>query len=355
MTDRPLGALRQVALVGIVLLVVAAGTGLSLVERFGLFGTDPSFIRLPPPPPDLLPENTTVSDPRELLPITRDEAIARNARIPVTRLPIDAAKPFGTTMMSGSDYARALDCLTAAIYYEAASEPLEGQRAVAQVVLNRVRHPAFPHTVCGVVFQGATRRTGCQFSFACDGSLARFPSALGWTRARLVAAVSLGGYVVGQVGLATHYHADYVLPYWSPKLLKLATIGRHIFLRWTGDWGGPGAFRAFYRGGEPAIAWRGGFTPTDGPAGTGGLPADPRLAGGAPTTAFGSDRPLLGFDRSGPPSAGGGGTGKGSATYVAPDQRVVVGVDGKPLMPAAAPPPHVPEPLPSPSAAPPTR
>jgi hypothetical protein len=352
MTDEPLGALRQLALIGIVLLVVAAGAGLSLAERFGLFSTDTSFSRLAPPPPDLLPENTTVSDPREWLPVTRDEAMARNAGIPVTRLPIDAAPPFGTTMMSGSDYARALDCLTAAIYYEAAIEPLEGQRAVAQVVLNRVRHPAFPHTVCGVVFQGATRRTGCQFSFACDGSLARLPSAVGWTRARMVAAGSLGGYVVGDVGLATHYHADYVLPYWSPKMLKLATIGRHIFLRWTGDWGVPRAFRNFYRGGELAIAWRGGFTPTDGTAAT-GAPVDPRLAGGAPTTAFGSDRPLLGFDRSAQPNGGGTASAQDGAAYVAPDQRFVFGVDGKRLVPDPAAPPHTPEPRPTPSPTPP--
>ena len=82
-----------------------------------------------------------------------------------------------------SDRARAQQCLTMAIYYEAASEPDAGQRAVAQVVLNRVAHPAYPNTVCGVVFQGSERRTGCQFSFTCDGSLARKPARMWWDRA----------------------------------------------------------------------------------------------------------------------------------------------------------------------------
>ena len=96
-------------------------------------------------------------------------------------LPIDttsgvvAAKPFSLVGIGTNDRARALECLTAAIYYEAASESDDGQRAVAQVVLNRVRHPAFPGTVCGTVYQGS-ERAGCQFSFACDGAMARAPS-----------------------------------------------------------------------------------------------------------------------------------------------------------------------------------
>src|SRR3546814_18161788 len=81
------------------------------------------------------------------------------------------------------DRARALTCLADAVYYEAASESDAGQRAVAQVVLNRVRHPAFPATVCGVVFQGSERASGCQFSFACDGAMARTPSGEAWRKA----------------------------------------------------------------------------------------------------------------------------------------------------------------------------
>jgi len=96
---------------------------------------------------------------------------------------------------SGVDRTRAQQCLTAAIYYEAASESEAGQRAVAQVVLNRVAHPAYPNTVCGVVYEGSERSTGCQFSFTCDGSLARRPSQLFWDRAKTVARQALAGAV----------------------------------------------------------------------------------------------------------------------------------------------------------------
>jgi hypothetical protein len=149
------------------------------------------------------------------------------------------------------DRMRAVDCLTAAIYYEAASESEDGQRAVAQVVLNRVRHPTFPNSVCGVVYQGSERSSGCQFSFTCDGSLLRTPSFSGWARARRLAAAALWGSVYAPVGHSTHYHSNKVLPYWASSLVKSAVIGAHIFYRWNGGWGTPAAFRAVYVGGEP--------------------------------------------------------------------------------------------------------
>jgi hypothetical protein len=142
--------------------------------------------------------------------------------------------------------------MTAAIYYEAASEPDDGQRAVAQVVLNRVAHPAYPNTVCGVVFQGSERTTGCQFSFTCDGSLARAPSRMFWLRAESVARAALSGYVYAPVGLATHYHTIAVHPYWAPKLSYIGTIGAHRFYKFGGAAGQIGAFRFAYAGGEPA-------------------------------------------------------------------------------------------------------
>jgi hypothetical protein len=151
------------------------------------------------------------------------------------------------------DQSRALQCLTTAIYYEAASEPDAGQRAVAQVVLNRVAHPAWPNTVCGVVYQGS-ERPGCQFSFACDGSLARKPMAVFWDRARRVAADALAGYVYAPVGLATHYHTSAVHPYWADSLNFLGTIGAHRFYRWQGAAGRPAAFNGVYAGGEPVAA-----------------------------------------------------------------------------------------------------
>ncbi|WP_404482238.1 cell wall hydrolase [Novosphingobium sp. BL-52-GroH] len=155
---------------------------------------------------------------------------------------------------SGVDRSRALQCLTAAIYYEAASEPDAGQRAVAQVVLNRVAHPAYPKTVCGVVYEGSERSTGCQFSFTCDGALARHPQRLFWDRAETVARDALAGYVYAPVGLATHYHTVQVSPYWAPSLQYLGTIGAHRFYSFRGTAGNPATFHYTYFGGEPVAA-----------------------------------------------------------------------------------------------------
>ncbi len=154
----------------------------------------------------------------------------------------------------GLDKARALQCMTKAIYYEAASEADAGQRAVAQVVLNRVSHPSYPNSVCGVVFQGSERRTGCQFSFTCDGSLKRKPGAGAWARAQRHAQRALAGSVFEPVGLATHYHTVWIYPYWAPSLDHIGTIGAHRFYRWKGNAGKPAAFRSRYAGKEPAAA-----------------------------------------------------------------------------------------------------
>jgi spore germination cell wall hydrolase CwlJ-like protein len=184
----------------------------------------------------------------EVMPLAAEEASAINAERPVdiARVIPAAALRIAAESASGTGYAAALRCLTQAVFYEAASEPDEGQRGVAQVVLNRVRHPAFPNTVCGVVFQGSERVTGCQFSFTCDGSLARTPSVSGWARAERVARAALGGRVAASVGNATHYHANYVVPYWAPTLDKAATIGAHIFYLMRGFLGSPRAFRDRY-------------------------------------------------------------------------------------------------------------
>ena len=153
-----------------------------------------------------------------------------------------------------TDNSRALQCLTSAIYYEAGMEPDAGQRAVAQVILNRARHPSYPSTVCGVIFQGSERRTGCQFSYTCDGSLNRKPNKFHWNRSRNVAAAALAGKVNSTVGTATHYHATYVYPYWAPSLKFLGTIGAHRFYSWKGKAGRSSAFSQRYRGGEPLPA-----------------------------------------------------------------------------------------------------
>ncbi|HYJ83965.1 MAG TPA: cell wall hydrolase [Allosphingosinicella sp.] len=166
--------------------------------------------------------------------------------------PGQAAEPFVVGERSGRDVAASLRCLTAAVYYEARSESSEGQRAVAQVVLNRVRHPAFPKSVCGVVYQGSKRRTGCQFSFTCDGSLGARRDPDAWARARRVAGAALAGSVYGPVGHATHYHASYVRPWWAPSLKRAVTVDSHIFYRWRGDWGDPKSFRRPYLAAETA-------------------------------------------------------------------------------------------------------
>jgi spore germination cell wall hydrolase CwlJ-like protein len=160
------------------------------------------------------------------------------------------AKPF--VMQAGTlDHARALRCLTDAIYYEAATESDSGQRAVAQVIINRMRHPTYPNNICGVIYQGSERRTGCQFSYSCDGSMARKPSAVHWNRAARVAASALAGYVHTPVGMATHYHTVNIYPYWAPSLNFLGTIGAHRFYSWKGSAGRPSAFFRGYAGNEP--------------------------------------------------------------------------------------------------------
>ncbi|PZU09641.1 cell wall hydrolase [Sphingomonas sp.] len=187
-------------------------------------------------------------EPLEFAEMTADQARAFNASVPFAPGRVVPAPPF---RYSGAapDRARAAACLAAAILYEAGDEP-KGEAAVAQVVLNRLRHPAFPKTVCGVVFQGSERRTGCQFTFTCDGALARTPSPAAWERARFIAERALGGHVVGAVGTATHYHADYVVPYWGSSLAKIAQVTPHIFYRWPGRWGLAASFRPARSGGE---------------------------------------------------------------------------------------------------------
>jgi spore germination cell wall hydrolase CwlJ-like protein len=178
-----------------------------------------------------------------------EEAEAINAAIPFANGPVEAAKPFYITDTSMTNSEKALRCMTQAVYYEAGFEPVAGRYAVAQVILNRMRHPAFPKSVCGVIYQGSSR-PGCQFSFACDGSLLRAPNPRAWAEARHVAENVLTGTVTSTVGMATHYHANYVSPYWAPKLSKITQMGAHIFYRWPGNWGKRIAFNGAYRGGE---------------------------------------------------------------------------------------------------------
>ncbi len=227
-----------------------------------------------------------------------------------------AAQPFYAPG-SGITHLRAAECLAQAVWYEAASESEAGQRAVAQVVLNRVAHPAWPSSVCGVVYQGSQRSTGCQFTFTCDGSLARRPSGLSWARAQRVAAEALSGSVYAPVGLATHYHTLWVNPYWAPTLDHIGTIGAHRFYRPRGASGQPGAFTGSYAGFEPVVFGR--TTPP---------PADLSASGAGAVPATLPGRPVIAYDPAfaAPPKSGPrGNDSQPAAAPAAPPSEAVTG------------------------------
>jgi spore germination cell wall hydrolase CwlJ-like protein len=196
--------------------------GLTFVERFVAL----SFLAfagyvvftVDVPRRDESPEQRSMSEARRI-----------NAAVPFVDEPLEPAKRY---MFKGSPAARlqATECLATAALYEAGDDE-RGQKAVIQVILNRLRHRGYPKTVCGVVYQGSKRETGCQFSFTCDGSVQRRRVRDGWTAARKAAGLALNGYVFGAVGTATHYHTDWVVPYWSGSLNKVAQVHSHIFYR----------------------------------------------------------------------------------------------------------------------------
>lgn len=232
---------RETLGVGLLSLAVIAAIG-------GAAHSTPEVLRGPSQTAASLPRPPTMVM-RQLAP---EQALQVNQEIPIANTPNPAARPF---FFKGNATTRnqALECLASAEYYEAGDQGEDGERAVAQVVLNRVRHPAFPASVCGVVYEGSTKATSCQFTFTCDGSLYRRPDADGWKRAYSIAEAALDGSVFTPVGYATHYHANYVVPYWASasSLLKSAVVGAHIFYRWAGGWGQPSAFAKTYSGREP--------------------------------------------------------------------------------------------------------
>jgi len=241
---------RLIAAVGLaVIVIIAAGFVLFAFFRPNApIGGATKSTRLPPaatkpltlnlPPPDLL------------RPISPEEAMKENAERPFSGRADTPAAPFKLNADAKSRE-RAIECMTQAVYYEAASEGADGQRAVAQIVINRMRHPGYPASICGVIYQGSERPTGCQFTFTCDGSLARLPVQSLWKQAQKIASEALSGKVFGTVGHATHYHADYVLPFWADSLDKSVRVGRHIFYRLKGVFGSARAFSQRYGGYEP--------------------------------------------------------------------------------------------------------
>ena len=177
------------------------------------------------------------------------DAISALARLETFDQPASRFVPAAVTLRlrAGEDRERATNCLALAIYYEARGEVRTGQEAVAQVVLNRVRAPIYPKTVCGVIFQGEERPTGCQFSFTCDGSMSRPPRGPAWALARRLAEKALDGFVLVELGGATNYHNQTVQPVWSAFLNRASEIGHHVF--YTSDI----SLRSPYHGGEPVI------------------------------------------------------------------------------------------------------
>ena len=236
-------SLRRLAIVAVLVIAVACAAAAVLLARAEASNAAP----MPPEKAAILlkaASGDAVQDFRAV----GDEAKMINAALPFNDGPILRTDPF---RMTGAelDQRRAELCLTQAVYYEAGFEPMEGRRAVAQVVLNRTRHPAYPKSVCGVVYQRSTNNI-CQFTFVCDGALYRAPARARWIEAQQIARAALAGYVDSAVGSATHYHADYVAPRWAPMLAKVAKLGQHIFYRWPGAWGRPAAFSGRYIG-EP--------------------------------------------------------------------------------------------------------
>ncbi len=213
-----------------------------------------SCVPAPPPRADVVAA-ARVADPQTLLrELDLDPAAAAALTKPLAGPSIAApvaAPSFHLAARTDEDAARARECLTAAVYHEARSESDDGQRAVAQVVLNRVRSRAFPASICGVVYQGSQRRTGCQFSFTCDGSLLRPREPAAWARAARIADAALAGEVYAPVGTATFYHADYVTPWWAPSLARVATVGSHLFYRWRGAMDRALSLRQSYAAVEP--------------------------------------------------------------------------------------------------------
>ena len=197
---------------GLIIAIVAAGA---------VAGAGASVLATPP-------QSSSVKVPLPAMAAVSPAQHAMASAAPVMRpLAVSATAP----LRNASAGARELECLTQAVYFEARGETATGQAAVAQVVLNRVRHPAFPKTVCGVVHQGEGRR-GCQFSFICDGRAEAATERRAWSRAQQVAARALAGSVIPQVAGATHFHVAALASPW-PGMVRVGQVGLHVFYRFA--------------------------------------------------------------------------------------------------------------------------
>ena len=184
-------------------------------------------------------------------------------------MPAPAVKPWRARTMSaccespaerlglaGKPRAKAEKCLADAVYFEARGEPLRGQMAVAQVVMNRVFSGFYPNNVCGVVYQNANRHLACQFTFACEGKdLSRIDEPDMWEQAKRIAKDMLDGKIwLAEVGHATHYHAYWVHPSWVHEMKKMYKLGVHTFYR-PRAWG-DGSDAPIWGAGRCQAGWR---------------------------------------------------------------------------------------------------
>ncbi len=176
--------------------------------------------------------------PMQMAPVAAEpksrSRVAKSERAPATDLrTVDPnEKQIYTSLIAPENMAKEQRCLAEAVYFEARSEGEQGRAAVAQVVLNRVKSGLYPNSVCGTVYQNASRYLACQFTFACEGKSLRITEPGPWRDAvRIAREVYDGTTYLAEVGASTHYHADYVRPYWARKLKKMDTIGRHVFYK----------------------------------------------------------------------------------------------------------------------------
>ncbi len=166
-------------------------------------------------------------------------SLPMSAVIPLDMVPMPRSAPGAPPpspaqrlKLEGKEYAKAERCLANAIYFEARSEPIRGQMAVAQVIVNRAFSGFYPNDICGVVYQNAHRRLACQFTFACDGKSKAITERGHWARATRIAKQTLEGQIyVPEVAKSTHYHAIYVNPNWVGEMKKLVRYGLHNFYR----------------------------------------------------------------------------------------------------------------------------
>ncbi|MBM6594610.1 cell wall hydrolase [Microvirga pudoricolor] len=176
--------------------------------------------------------SSTTPAPVEMTPMEIAAAPVSRIEGGLTFAPKTESQPNYVDLIDPDNMGKEQRCLAEAVYFEARSESESGQAAVAQVVLNRVRSGLYPASICGVVYQNRHRHLACQFTFACEGKALRTTDTESWERAKRIASAVLEGKTyLADVGGATHYHADYVRPYWARRLKKMDVIGRHIFYK----------------------------------------------------------------------------------------------------------------------------